>query len=185
MALVQRANPIDVDVKIKAHQNHLFSKVTLPNFVNTDNWISYDRAYGNPHQAGEVPEYFTGGLDYNEVLFNDNELMTSYYWMDNQVNVLDTGIHQVDVSLIVQAQIGEIYPNDGQRYDQTIRNQFYFNSESFFGYDSFRLNSIETGIDNVYREFIRRQISLTDMNEKHVFRLNYTVSYTPQCCTDC
>jgi hypothetical protein len=185
MAIIQRANPVGIDRLISSHQNHLFNRVTISGFTNTDSWDSYDRAYGNPTEGGEMPEHFTGNIDYKEVLFDDRQLMTSFYWMGERQTVLETGLFQSEVSLIVQAQIGEIYPNDGQRYDESLRNQFYFNSQNYTRQDSFRLNGIETGIDNVYREFFRQNIRFTDMSKYHVFRLNYTVTYTPECCTNC
>jgi len=90
-----------------------------------------------------------------------------------------------DVSLIVQAKIGNIYTDQSQRFDETLRQLFIWNSQQFVGYDSFVLDSVDMGVQNVYREFVKREINLTDMSEFHVFRLNYKVMYTPECCTNC
>lgn len=180
MATVHRTTPVGIDRLISKHQDHLFNKVSIENFVNSDRWVSYDRAYGNPTEGGAIPEHFTGGVDYKEVLFDDRHLMTSFYWMEESQNPNSDGLIVANVSLIVQAQIGEIYPNDGQRYDETLRNQFYYHSNNYVSYDKFKFNGIETGIDNVFREFKRQNIRFDDMSKKHVFRLNYEARYEPE-----
>jgi len=180
MAKIQRANPVGIDRLISSHQNHLFNRVAISGFTNADSWVSYDRAYGNPTDGGAIPEHFTGGKDYKEVLFDDRHLMTSFYWMEESQNPNSDGLIVVTISLIVQAQIGNMYPNDGQRYDEALRNQFYYHSNNYVSYDKFKFNGIETGINNVFREFKRQNIQFENMSEKHVFRLNYEAKYEPE-----
>ena len=185
MAITQRTAPTGIDTLISRHQNHLFNKVAISGFTNSTDWDSYDRAYGNPHENGMIPEQFTGDKEYSEVLFDDTNLITSFYWLGDRQTFLDNGFIESDVSLIVQAKIGNIYTDQSQRFDETLRQLFIWNSQQFVAYDSFVLDSVDMGVQNVYREFIKREINLTDMSEFHVFRLNYKVTYTPECCANC
>lgn len=184
MAKIQRTNAVGLDKAISAHQDHLFNGLSITGFVNADSWQSYDRAYGNPHENGIIPEVFTGGQEYKEVFYNDNFLMTSFYFMKDTGRMEDGQI-LVDVDLIVQANIEDIYPLIDHRADEELRQIFMFLSESFSGADNFEFKNFYTRIDEVYREFVQRQIKIDDMSGQHVFRLKYEVRYTPECCTTC
>ncbi len=184
MAKVQRTGSVGLDNAISAHQDHLFTSLSIAGFVNATNWQSYDRAYGNPHSGGLIPEVFTGGQEYEQVLYNDNFLMTSFYFMSDR-ETMEEGKVVVDVDLIVQANIQDIYPLIDHRADEELRQLFVFLSESFALSDEFELKEIFTSIDEVYREFVKRQIEIDDMSGQHVFRLQYEVRYTPECCANC
>lgn len=183
MALVQKLNPVGVDRQIASFQAYLWSRV-LVGGVSIAEWESYDRAYKNPRKGGLIPKFFTGGKDYKEVFYSDKFKMTSFFVAEDIV-IMSGGDAVQGVSLIVQANIKEIYPAILHRADEELRNLFMSLSLSYYAGDSFMFNDVEMGIDNVYREFTQNDIKLEDMSEKHCFRLNYTVRYTPNCCTDC
>jgi len=186
MGIITRNNPVGIDAKIAAHQSSMFTQLNLSGFAKNIDWDSYDRVYGNPTEDGRIiPEHFTGGKKYKDVLFNSKRLMTSFYWLDDDMPIdPSSGLIKANVSMIVQAQIGKMYSDDTQRYDENLRMVFAENSKNFYGYDSFRLNSIKKGIDTVYKEFYRDEITTTDMSDYHVFRLDYTVAYEPRNCAN-
>ena len=183
MAKNQRINAVGVDKAISNFQDYLYSRVKIDGVAVAD-WESYDRVYKTPYKGGLIPEFFTGGVDYKEVFYNDNFSLTSFFVADDDVDT-DEGDAIQDVSLIVQANIDTLYPNIAHRADEELRNLFMSLSQSYYNADVFAFDSVEMGIDNVYREFVKNDIRLEDMSKKHVFRLNFTVKYTPKCCTDC
>lgn len=184
MAKVQRTNPVALDAAISKHQDWLWSTVKIGG-VAISGWESYDRVYKNYHNAtGLIPEHFTGGKDYKEVFYNDNFDLTSFYVADD-TSEMQTGDGFITVSLIVQANLAELYPAIAHRADEELRNLFTYAANTFFSFDNFALESIETSIERVYREFYQNDIKLDDMSEKHCFRMNFRVKYTPECCTNC
>jgi len=186
MAKQQRISPVGVDKAIAAFQDYLYSTAKIGGVLISD-WESYDRVYKNPKAArgsALIPEHFTGGKDYQEVFYNDNFSLTSFFIMDED-SEFENGQMIADVSLIFQANLDELYPTIAHRADEELRNLFIHLSQKYYSFDSFQFINLETTIDSVYREFEREQIRLEDMSEKHCFRLNYEVRYTPECCTDC
>lgn len=184
MAKVQRTNPVALDAAIAKHQDALWSTIKIGGSPIV-NWESYDRVYKNYKKStGLIPEHFTGGKDYKEVFYNDNFDLTSFYIADDSSD-LSSGDGVTTVSLIVQANLSNLYPAIAHRADEELRNLFTYASNIYWNYDSFALQEIETSIDRVYREFYQNNIRLDDMSEKHCFRMNFTVKYTPECCTNC
>ena len=110
--------------------------------------------------------------------------MTSFFVATDNVDTSEGDAVQ-DVSLIVQANINNLYPSIAHRADEELRMLFMSLSNSYYNADIFTFNGVEMGIDNVYKEFVTNGVTLDDMSHKHVFRLNFTVKYTPECCTQC
>ena len=183
MAKNQRINPVGIDKPINNFLDYLYSRVKIEGVLVTD-WEAYDRVYKTQKNGGLVPEYFTGGVDYKEVFYDDRFSMTSFFVADDTIET-EGGDAIQEVSLIVQANLSDLYPSIAHRADEEIRNLFMFLSQNYYNADLFTFNNVETGIANVYREFVQRDIKLDDMSKKHDFRLNYTVKYTPECCTQC
>ena len=185
MAKQQRISPQGVDKPIIAFQDYLYSRLKIGGVALTS-WESYDRVYKTPSKGGLIPELFTGDqdVDYEEVFYNDTFEMTSYFVASDDVDSSEGDAIQ-DVSLIVQANIKALYSAIAHRADEELRVLFMSLSENYPMGDTFTFNGVEMGIDNVYREFEKEQIKWDDMSRQHVFRLNFTVRYTPECCTDC
>ena len=184
MAKYQRTNPIGLDSVISRFQNYIFSNLKIGG-VAVSSWECFDRVYKNPRRGNRIaPEHFTGGKDYKEVLYSDKFSMTSFFVADDSVSI-DEGVNTQDVSLIVQCNLKELYPLIDHRADEEIRNAFMLLANSYGFFDEFTLTGLETSPDNVFREFYTNNIKLEDMSEKHCFRLNFSVKYTPDCCTNC
>ena len=183
MAKNQRINPVGVDKAIASFQDYLYSRVKIGGVLVSD-WESYDRVYKTPKKGGLVPEFFTGGKDYKGVFYDDNFNLTSFFISADDVDTEEGDAIQ-EVSLIVQANLKALYPAIAHRADEELRNLFMSLSQSYYNGDVFTFDDVQMGIDNVYSVFVKNDIKLEDMSEKHCFRLNFTVRYTPECCTNC
>lgn len=180
MALIQKTNPVAVDKAIDAFQVYLWNKL---NGTFAD-WESYHRVYLNPKNRTSIPEAYIGDGDYKEVLFTDKHELSSFFLVDDEVD-FDDGVATVDVSLILQANIEEIYPGIAHRADEELRNDVHFWSEKYPGYERFRLKRIVTGVRNVYREVDFDSVKLDDMSAHHVVRFVYEAKYRANCCNNC
>lgn len=180
MALVQKISPIDVDSIIDTHQAYLFSQISISGLTNSTEWESMPRVYKNPWKRGKLPELYLGGGEYREVFYDDRFKMTSFYVVGDTRSIGE-GLVQVDISLIVQADIEKIYPSISHRADEELNNVFVSASEHFSGADEFTLNGVVNGVENVYSEFLTDGVKLDDMSNQYVVRFNYEAQYIPQC----
>jgi hypothetical protein len=180
MAIVQKTSPVDVDLIIDYHQSYLFNNLSVSGLTNSTDWESMPRVYKNPWKRGKMPELYLGDGEYREVFYDDRFKMSSFYIVGD-TRTLDEGLVQVDVSLIVQADIAKIYPTILHRADEELNNRFVSLSENYGGADSFELTGIVNGVENVYSEFLTDNVGLDDMSNQYVVRFNYSAQYIPRC----
>lgn len=176
MANILKTNPVGLDDLINDFQVFIYDKLGLPN------WESYPRVYLNPNARGRLPEKYETNGEYKEVLYSDKFNMTSFFLADEKRDIIEgSDIMEVDVALIVQADLIKLFPAITHRADEELNNMFYNQSNQYFGNRAFRLKGIENGVDNVYKEFDRSRLKLEDMSNQYLVRFNYRVRYTPQC----
>lgn len=168
MGLFQKTDPEGVDVAIDELQKDLFLGLTTK--FGWRDYDSYHRAYRNKKEKDTLPEIYTSKGDYKEVLFNDNETVTSFFLSDEK-RAYDSGkfIFSQGVSIIFQANLSKLFPDIIHRADEelianvikTIKNKFW---------DS-QLIEVITGVDKVYE-------SLKIANEKHYYddMSNFSIS---------
>ena len=184
MALIQLTDSVGVDARIYEFQDYLFSTISIDGLVNADDWQCYPRAYKNPWKRDKRPEIYIGGGDYKEVFYDDAFKMSSFFIVSDERSE-DNGVLTTEVSLIVQANIQEIFPSIAHRADEELNNEFLLASENYYLADQFRYTRIQTSVENVYREFIKDELWLDDMSEHYVVRFDFEVRYTPECCINC
>ena len=177
MSLVQKTDPIGLDVLIDNFQSFLFTALS-PVFTA---WESYPRVYINPRNDKRIPEYAKDKNDYKEVFYDDNFSITSFFVANETREINDGEIAEVDVALILQADIAKLFPLITHRADEELNNQVYAQSLNYVNSRQFKLISIENGVENVYREFDTSNVKLDDMSNQYVVRFNYRALYDPDC----
>jgi hypothetical protein len=178
--LARKTNPIDIDLIIDQLQVSIDAKLSLMN-------IDYDifpRAYKNPKKfdsKGFIPEFELNG-EYKECLFNDALSFSSFFVVGDKRDV-NEGMVKADLSLIVQCKGSEMFPLTTHRADEEVINMF---SNIFNNYgDGLILNSVETGVNNVYKEFAKENLNFDDIGDYLVVRINGTATFENSCCTNC
>ena len=171
----QRTNPKGLDVAIIRFQNHLETKLAF------SNWDNFDRAYLNEkNPTGLVPEYYDADGEYQEVLYNDTVDISSFFFRSSKVEKVETG-YECDVALIVQCDLPSLFPSITHRADEELARMFELASDNYHLDDDFELVDVEYLINNVYREFDKKQVQFDDISNRHVVRFNYRVRYTLKC----
>jgi len=178
--IVQKTNPIGVDKVIDSMQLHLESQLAFAN------WENNHRAYINPKISGQdgfIAEVYVSNGEYRECFYNDYFNATSFFITSDSANV-ESGnrISQV-VSWILQCDLKKLAPSIIHRADEEIRNKVFNAFKSMIG--MYEIDSIETGIDNVYREFERSKLKNNNMSNLYVLRVNVQVKYDSTCCDNC
>lgn len=183
--LVRKVNPVGVDAKIDVFQAFIYSRLesVFPG------WESNHRAYRNPKsmdgRTEMIPEVFVSEGEYKEVFTDDTIPMLSFFYVADQRAVTD-GSYRASVSLIVMSNLTSCLPDVPHRADEELIAEFVdaINLSKWQKY----LSQIRTGIDSVFQEFGRSQITYNDMSRFHVVRFDFNeVPYDPskECCTDC
>jgi hypothetical protein len=178
MALIEKTNPVGLDLRIAKFNAYLFDRLGFADDV----YESYPRIYSNKaiRDGREivVPEHFISGKDYKNVAFDDTFALSSFYYQDTQ----DTHAEQVGtvrVSLIVQAQLDKLYPSAPHRFDEELKGRIEQLSNKYYAYDQFKLVDTFITVDNVYRDFTTSHLEFTDMHPFYVVRFEYLVRYNP------
>lgn len=177
MALIRKTNPVALDTQIDFFQTDMFAALGF-----TD-WESFHRVYGVPVENGTgiIPEPFEVDGEYKgDSFYNDNVIVSSFFYATDIRTVTD-GLTEVEVAWIFNVDLKKLFPSIDHRADEEFSNAVQLASEGFSGWDDFKLIGVESGIENVYREFNKDQIKFDNMSEEHARRFNYTVKYTPDC----
>lgn len=163
-------------------------QIAVSNSLQWVNYNAYHRIYKNETKNGIIPEFYrditqaTVG-DYEEVYLNDNLDATSFIYTEGTISSIDAGrLFSTVLSMVFQVNLSEVEGVKDTRNDEEAhRLAVEAINNSTYG----KVNSIVTGISNVYSEFDTSQITWNDMQPFHCFRIDIDVSYRYNCCTDC
>ena len=184
--LITRTNPKGIDWYIQNLQTHIHGRLVEQLQLSPDtSFECYGRCYRNKTDNGYTAEIFTGGNDYKEVYWQDSLSAISFFGITNGIRV---GINnEADVHLVVFANLSKLALTDqdgaviAHRSDEELRTMV----QAIIGKASngFTLQGIETGIENVLREYpgSRREerLKYVDMHPVHSFRINLKLVYNP------
>lgn len=173
MALIQKNNPINEDLAIAKIQEQLFNNLVANGITNYE---SYERVY----LIDKVPHLYVGNGNYKEVFFDDRFSLTSFFLVGEKKTLNNLDDFSVDLSIIFQVKLNEIYPNATHRMDTEFHSLVKRALENCLV--SIELIEIVTGIDNVYEglTFENSQF-LDDVSFFHLVRFNYTLNYHESC----
>lgn len=183
MSVHYKTLPVDVDVVIDKMQRHF--SAALSGLTQNSEW--YPRIYPVPVDGKsnqKLPAYFEQNKDYLDVFYNDRIDLMVFFVVGERAD-FDGTQYTRDVSMVVQANLKALYPGTAHLADEELHNAIHFAWSQYPIKKNWALSGFETGIENVFREFDTTKITLTDMQLRHVVRFNFTVQYTPKCCTNC
>lgn len=185
--LVKINNPVGPSLAIDKLQEELestlFAKWGLD--LGDPSFVFYPLIYKNQAPApasGFIAELYTGDGNYEEVYLNDAIKGHAFFGLGSRTTV--GAENMVDVHLVCFANLEALYPAIDHRADVEIRRDFEKALEGFIY--GFKLQSIETGLANVLKEYngSRRDDRLlqADLGSFHAFRLNLVLTYDPDFC---
>ena len=189
MGVVILNNAVGVDKEINAIQQCLVDNLVDENICgtpwNSDNLHIYHKAYKNPtKEEGLIPEAFTQNStnqrDYKEVLLDDNSDSTVFFTVEDNPTILD-GKRLISsvVSVFFQLNIENIYDDLDYRQVEPAHNDV-MNALRQCANVKEMSAPIQT-IPVVYSEFRNNNITYTDMQPFHCFRVDVTVHYEYNC----
>jgi hypothetical protein len=172
MSLILKDIPVGVDIAVNNLQTYLWDNISWNKDLFTDaNYESYHRAYRNETNGTEIWEVFTSGKDYIEVLYDDKFLATSFFVVDDNVNINETGKETTNMSIIFQVNLQRLYPSVIHRADEEAHREVMSILKD--NPWSYKLTTIVKGIRNVYSELGYGANKFEDMQPFHVFRIDF------------
>lgn len=168
MALVTKTNPIGADKVVDRLQKRLYDGLSWASYE------SYSLAYKNADNDQLLPEIYIGGNDYQSVLFNDNFNATSFFLMDDSIEISE-GLSKVKLMIFFQVKLDKLYLNINHRATEECHNDVLklLKNEN--------VTSLKITPKEVYEEMFQIDMNSDDMHPFHVFRIDLNISY-PTCC---
>jgi len=169
-------NPTGIDVRIRKLQEKIYNRLSWTDYN------SYGRCYRNKAGNNYIAEVYAGANEYKEVYWDDTLTAISFF------GVSQTVVHKLgelaDVHLVFFVNIAKLKPLLLHRADEEIRMEVMnIVGRGLFG---FTYTSIETGIENVLKEYpgsVReKRLATVDMHPIHCFRLNLKLAYNNKDC---
>lgn len=148
---------------------------------NTPNWQSYPRVYKNKKQDNGseyfVPEFTEDGKNYTDTFFNDNFDVLSFFLLSD-TRTVNAGQATVDISIVFSCHLNALYSVQHRADEEMLLDVVKTIQGNSYG---FEVVGIETGIDNVYREFNTTNLKWTDIGKRHILRVNLRTNYSLYC----
>lgn len=170
--LIRKTNPQGVDAWIDDMQVKLHSALT-EFFDGAAVYACYGRSYRNETSDGKQAEVYTGNGEYKDVGPDDRYTAISFFGVADTVDVGE--IVQAPVHFVMWLNLDKALTSTGQRADEEIRLKVL----EVFGAGTFGspVESIETGVERVFREYKSTRLKFTDMHPNHLFRVNLNAQY--------
>jgi hypothetical protein len=165
MNLTQKTSPKGIDVVIDEIQTRLSTAISWTNFN------SYPRIYKEEIDGKVMPMLYTGSKEYQDVFTNDGINGSLFFYPEDTRGAINNGyFNDVTLSMIVQLDLGTLYPTITHRADEEAHNDILLELAKIS--PTIKIISLVTGLKNVYSEFDTTQTQFDDISKFHVFRID-------------
>lgn len=172
-----KTKPTGVDIPIQALQNFLYVQLQKTWGIPANQYNCYGRIYRNQvEDGGYSPEVYKGGNEYSDTFFDDSVNVLSYFTLGEEQK-FNGGLGGTVSLIFCVTDLAALKPTIAWRADEEVRMDVaILCRDSKFG---FTLDSVETGIDNVFRGYsgwrLKKGIQFQDMHPFHCFRINLDI----------
>ena len=179
--LIQIPNCIGIDCSIGYAQEIVYDTLQL---TWDASWNCYPRIYKNKKKSKDsdeeffVPEFLLGNYEYTtDTLFDDTVDVVSYFLVGD-IRPVNEGDLRANVSLVFSCLINRLY-NVSQKADEQMHRDIIYALRQLPS--SWTLNAMSTGVDEVYREFTKKELNYSDMSNRHLCRFDFELDYSIDC----
>jgi hypothetical protein len=171
--LYLKENPQGIDIPIQNLQKYIYRKLLKIWNITDSKYLCCGRSYRNQTDKSYIPEIYMGNGEYKDAFFDDTVSAVSFFSMNEKTDIKMLEMTNT-VSLIFCVNIKELKSGIQHMADEEVRLDVMENVNVF----GFSLVSIDTGIDNVFREYDKTRIKFRDIYPLHCFRLNLKIQYS-------
>ena len=136
--------------------------------------------YGRIHNMDDVPKWFNiTTLDYEDVYLNDKVDANFSFITSSTSDTEDGYVFNNDTKIVVTVNLETIFDDGTGRQDERVHRDLLeaLRTMKRAGVIS-EIESVETGIENVFRGFNQDMIKFDDLQPFHVFCINVTLAYS-------
>jgi hypothetical protein len=169
--LYLKESPMGIDIPIQRIQNRINATLIKTWGLRDGEYNCFGRVYRNQRENAYIPEVYVGNSEYRETFYDDRVPATSFFSV-SEIAKGDLGWLTSNISLIFCVNLERIKPNIRHRADE----EAHFDVLGAFQ-GLAEVESVITGISNVFRDFSAQSIKFTDMHPFHCFRINMSVGY--------
>lgn len=195
--LILKDKPFGIDTVINDINQRVYDALNWKTDADVPiNYTAYHRADKNPKiingNEAVIPEGYVyeitpaqqrGKGEYKELFYDDTLDASSFFYTEDTIGTTDNGnLNETVLSMVFQVNLNEVANNINHRGDEEIHSKVY-NAIKETPYGEF-VQTVKT-IPAVYSEFDTSQITYTDMQGFHCFRMDINVRYEYRCCVDC
>ena len=165
-----------IDTPIKGLQIYLYDNIVANwSLINFD---GYGRVYKNRKRGAVIPDYYEGEREYKEVLLSDKKDGIMFFSPSDTVNVYSNLVVQ-DCDIIFTFNLSKLGSNQ-YRQDEELRQRILFLLNNYVKQN--KVKKIETGLNNVYRDYNGVQNYFKDMQEFHHFKVTLELRFINNNC---
>lgn len=176
--ILTKTKPAGVDVLIQRMQNFLYEQLQSVWGISANDYTAYGRVYRNQTDDGYSPEAYMGSKEYKDTFFDDSVKVNSFFGT-GEMQRYNGGL-QSQVFIVFMVNLETLKPAVQWRADEEVHRdvEMLLHAPRF----GFMLNSVETGIDNVFKEYSGWKksdgIKFRDTHPWHCFRINLNLLST-------
>lgn len=176
--LIQIQDCKGIDCAIKRAQTFLYNELITR--VGSINWNCFPRIYktkilDSQNKLQFIPEFLNGKKEYTaDTFFSDKVDLTSFFLVAETRDVLDYQESKVNVSIVFSGYPSRFYTTP-TKADEHLLVDVQDICQQLGG--NWNLTKIATSVDEVYREFYKKELEFSDMSEKHLLRLDFILRY--------
>lgn len=158
-------NPVGVDIKIQKLQIKLYENLGFENIEG------YGRIYIDNKKGENYPLHFINGIDYKEVLIDDNN-NGKFFFVEDEVTDSEMTISKTKVDIIFLVNLANLYPDIPHRADEELKQQVYrlLKKTRFFFPSEIKITKGKDAI----KDF---KTKLIDMQPYHFMKFSGVVKY--------
>lgn len=175
--IANKTKPVGVDIQVQALQNYLYVQLQNKWGISAADYNAYGRVYRNQvEDGGYSPEVYLGSNEYSDTFFDDKVKVLSFFSV-GEMQKFNGGLGGQVALIFCVTDLAALKPAIPWRADEEVRMDVeILCHNSRYG---FTLESVETGIDNVFREYSgwkkKKGIQFMDMHPFHCFRVNLNI----------
>ena len=140
-------------------------------------WVGvevFGRAYKNVSKDGKlVPEVYIGSGEYKEVLTNDLNLSTIFFFDSDKHTSGNNLEMQTDLTIVFIVDLVRLKGNNDTRLDALVQHEALSTLKQT---TQFEITELTKGLDAL-KEFDTSKIKLSDMQPYHVFSITGKIKY--------
>ena len=181
--------PVGLDNAIQGIQEDIYEQ--LPNYWNNTPFpiVGYGRVQRTPLNEGkEQPEYYTQSKtflpewydasikNYRDVFWDTKNGAQFCFLIDEEDKALDEQTFLSKVTIVFWVNLERIYPI---KEEQTVSRAHRDVMEVLRNYNfrRYQINNIERGVDNIFRQYLTKNMRYNDMHPLHCFAVNVDLTY--------